>query len=97
MDKQVEKLMKALGISEEEALQVIEDDKAIDKGEKLFELKRRASPQDKATESQPSTSSTLPKGKDLKMWGNATSLTPFRTHSLKLGRRVWKSPMQSVS
>lgn len=38
MDKQVEKLMKALGISEEEALQVIEDDKAIDKGEKLFEL-----------------------------------------------------------
>ena len=38
MDKQVEKLMKALGISEEEALQVIEDDKAIDNGEKLFEL-----------------------------------------------------------
>ena len=38
MNAQVEKLMKALGISEEEALQVIEDDKAIDKGEKLFEL-----------------------------------------------------------
>ena len=38
MDKQVEKLMKALDITEEEALQVIEDDKAIDKGEKLFEL-----------------------------------------------------------
>jgi flagellar capping protein FliD len=38
MDNQVEKLMQALGITEEEALQVIADDKAIDKGEKLFEL-----------------------------------------------------------
>lgn len=36
-DKQVEKLMQLLDISEEEALQVIADDKAIDKGEKLFE------------------------------------------------------------
>ena len=36
-DKQVEKLMRLLNISEEEALQVIADDKAIDKGEKLFE------------------------------------------------------------
>ena len=35
---QIEKLMKNLGISEEEALQVLADDKAIDKGEKLFEL-----------------------------------------------------------
>ena len=31
-------IAKRLGISEEEALQVIADDKAIDKGEKLFEL-----------------------------------------------------------
>ena len=38
MDNQVEKLMQALGITEEEALQVIADDKAIDKGEELFEL-----------------------------------------------------------
>jgi hypothetical protein len=38
MTKQVENLMKALDITEEEALQVIADDKAIDKGEKLFEL-----------------------------------------------------------
>lgn len=38
MTKEVEKLMSALGISEEEALQVIADDKAIDRGEKLFEL-----------------------------------------------------------
>ena len=38
MDKQIEKLMKNLGITEQEALELIEDDKAIDKGEKLFEL-----------------------------------------------------------
>ena len=31
MNAQVEKLMKALGISEEEALQLIEDDKAVDR------------------------------------------------------------------
>lgn len=35
---QVETLMRKLNISEAEALQVIADDKAIDKGEKLFEL-----------------------------------------------------------
>lgn len=38
MDKQVQKLMTLLQISEEEALQVIADDKAIDRGAKLFEL-----------------------------------------------------------
>lgn len=37
-EKQIQKLMKNLGISREEAIQVINDDKAIDKGEKLFEL-----------------------------------------------------------
>ena len=36
-ETQVQKLMRVLGISEDEALQVIADDKAIDKGEKLFE------------------------------------------------------------
>lgn len=36
-DKQVAKLMRLLDITEEEAKQVIADDKAIDKGEKLFE------------------------------------------------------------
>ena len=36
-ENQVAKLMRLLDISEEEALQVIADDKAIDKGEKLFE------------------------------------------------------------
>lgn len=34
----VKNLMVCLGIAEQEALQVLEDDKRIDKGEKLFEL-----------------------------------------------------------
>lgn len=38
LTEQVAKLVKNLGITEQEALQVIADDKAIDKGEKLFEL-----------------------------------------------------------
>ena len=38
MTKEVEKLMKSLDITEQEALQLIEDDKRIDNGEKLFEL-----------------------------------------------------------
>lgn len=36
-ETQTEKLMRILGITEDEAKQVIADDKAIDKGEKLFE------------------------------------------------------------
>ena len=35
---EVENIMQLLGSSEEQAKQVIEDDKRIDKGEKLFEL-----------------------------------------------------------
>lgn len=35
--KQIELLMKCLDITEQEAIQVLNDDKAIDKGEKLFE------------------------------------------------------------
>lgn len=38
MEKQIQNLMDKLGISREDALQLIEDDKRIDKGEKLFEL-----------------------------------------------------------
>jgi hypothetical protein len=38
MTEQVRKMMKALDITEAEAMQLIEDDKRIDKGEKLFEL-----------------------------------------------------------
>lgn len=38
MTEQVEKLMKTLDLTEEEALQLIEDDKAIDRGAKMFDL-----------------------------------------------------------
>lgn len=38
MDEKVQKLMKILGISEAEALEVIATDKEIDRGAKLFEL-----------------------------------------------------------
>ena len=38
MEERVNKLMKNLGITRDEALQVLEDDKRIDKGEKLFQL-----------------------------------------------------------
>ena len=37
-EKLIAKHMKVLGISREEAIQLIEDDHRIDKGEKLFEL-----------------------------------------------------------
>lgn len=38
MDKQVQELMRALDCSEEEAKDIIESDRRIDKGEKLFQL-----------------------------------------------------------
>jgi len=38
MEEKIQKLMKSLNISREEAMQVIEDDKAIDRGAKMFEL-----------------------------------------------------------
>lgn len=38
MANTIENLMKVLGCSEEEAKQILEDDKKIDRGEKLFEL-----------------------------------------------------------
>lgn len=37
-EKRIEEMMKALHCSREEAIQVIADDEAIDKGEKLFEM-----------------------------------------------------------
>lgn len=37
-EKLIQSHMKILGISREEAIQLIEDDRRIDKGEKLFEL-----------------------------------------------------------
>ena len=60
-EKQVEKLMRLLDISEEEALQVIADDKAIDKGEKLFEQ----------TKEQKAVSKKIPQKKNLsQIWHN---------------------------
>ena len=38
MANTIENLMKVLGCSEEEAKQILSDDKKIDRGEKLFEL-----------------------------------------------------------
>ena len=38
MENQIQKLMKSLNISREEAIDLIEEDKRIDRGEKLYEL-----------------------------------------------------------
>ena len=38
MEERILKMMKALAITREEAIQLMEDDRRIDKGEKLFEL-----------------------------------------------------------
>jgi hypothetical protein len=38
MEEQIAKLMKSLGISREEAIELMEEDKRIDRGEKLYEL-----------------------------------------------------------
>ncbi len=38
MENQIEKLMKSLGISREEAIELMEEDRRIDRGEKLYEL-----------------------------------------------------------
>lgn len=38
MEEKIQKLMKSLDISREEALELIEEDKRIDRGEKLYEL-----------------------------------------------------------
>ena len=38
MEEKIQKLMKSLNISREEAIELMEEDKAIDRGEKLYEL-----------------------------------------------------------
>ena len=38
MEEKIQKLMKLLNISREEAIEVMEEDKRIDRGEKLYEL-----------------------------------------------------------
>lgn len=45
---QIEKLMEKLDLTEDEAKQLILDDKAIDKGEKLFELSQEGKQVEKA-------------------------------------------------
>lgn len=51
MEKQIAQLMKTLGCSEAEAIQIIKDDEAIEKGEKLFE---QTAEQKKATKAMTS-------------------------------------------
>ena len=38
MEEKIAKLMKSLGISREEAIELMEEDRRIDRGEKLYEL-----------------------------------------------------------
>lgn len=58
----VEKLMKKLGCTEAEALEIIEADKAIDKGANLFELtaeQEKASKQARQADSKPRSKPTV--------------------------------------
>lgn len=58
----VEKLMKKLGCTEAEALEIIEADKAIDKGAKLFELspeQEQASKKARQADSKPRNKPTV--------------------------------------
>ena len=58
----VEKLMKKLGCTEAEALEIIEADKAIDKGVKLFELspeQEQASKKARQADSKPRNKPTI--------------------------------------
>lgn len=58
----VEKLMKKLGCTEAEALEIIEADKAIDKGAKLFELsdeQKKASKEATRADSKPRSKPTV--------------------------------------
>lgn len=58
----VEKLMKKLGCTEAEALEIIEADKAIDKGTKLFELspeQEQASKKARQADSKPRNKPTV--------------------------------------
>ena len=57
MEKQIEKMMKNLDLTREEAIQLIEDDKRIDKGEKLFSLTKE---QEKASKEARSTGTKQP-------------------------------------
>lgn len=60
MNAQVEKLMKALGISEDEALQLIEDDRAVDKMKDSEVTSDLTPEQKKATKSAKNTGAKKP-------------------------------------
>lgn len=60
MTEQVEKLMKTLDLTEEEALQLIEDDKAIDRGAKMFDLDPELEKASKRARQAPRTSTPTP-------------------------------------
>ena len=57
MNAEIQKMMKILGCSEDEAREIVEADKAIDKGEKLFELSPE---QEKASKKARSTGTKKP-------------------------------------
>jgi hypothetical protein len=57
MNAEVQKIMKALGLSEQEAKEMLEADRKIDKGEKLFELTPE---QEKASKKARSTGTKKP-------------------------------------
>lgn len=57
MNAEVQKIMKALGLTEQEAKEMLEDDRKIDKGEKLFELTPE---QEKASKKARSTGTKKP-------------------------------------
>ena len=56
----IEKLMKTLDITREEALQLIEDDKAIDRGAKMFDLDPELEKASKRARQAPRTSTPTP-------------------------------------
>ena len=60
MTEQVEKLMKTLDLTEEEALQLIEDDKAIDRGAKMFDLDSELEKASKRARQAPRTTTHTP-------------------------------------
>lgn len=56
----INKLMKTLDITREEALQLIEDDKAIDRGAKMFDLDPELEKASKRARQAPRTTTTTP-------------------------------------
>ena len=56
----INKLMKTLDITREEALQLIEDDKAIDRGAKMFDLDPELEKASKRARQAPRTSTPTP-------------------------------------